>query len=469
LVTGAAVAVAPRRRSDGTAGVAAAQPALNPQGLPASVIFPDDPAYAEARLTFNTRYSRYPAAIVVCSTASEIAKSIRWARRHEIEVRVRSGGHSYEAFSVADGALVIDLSGTAGVAVDAVRREAVVGAGTRLRDLSLALSAHGLAAPVGTCPGVGLGGLALGGGVGFLSRPHGLTCDNVVVIDAVDADGRLVRASEDENHDLFWALRGGGAGGFAVAVAFRLRLAAIGTVARCAIAWPLGDAAAVIDAWQRWAPSTDNRLTLGLAAPGGSGGVVSASGVFIGAEEGLYALLEPLLSAAPSASTQVWSAPWSAVVEELGGPPAAHAMFKNASAIAYEPLNEVAIGMLLDGLAAAPPGANLVGLFPLGGAVAAMEPDATAFPHRRALFDLQYQAYWSPGEDGAAQLAWVRSIRDAMRPFTHGAYANYADADLADWATAFYGGNLDRLRRVKTAWDPDNVFGGPQAIQPTRS
>lgn len=433
-------------------------------GLRGEVILPGDPTYAEARLTFNSRISRHPAAIVLCSDAGEVGQAVRWARRRGVEIRVRSGGHSYEGYSVADGALVIDLGRMAGSEIDPVRHEATVGAGMRLIDVYRALGTHGLAIPAGTCPGVGVAGLTLGGGIGFLSRSLGLTCDNLLAVEFVDADGRRDRASEDENPDLFWAMRGGGGGNFGIATAFTFRATPLAEVVLCRLEWPWEDAAVVLDAWQRWAPLADRRLTVGLAIPGGGVGVVSATGLFTGVASELPELLAPVLAAGSPAAPQIWTASFVVACEQLGGPLAAHAAFKNASAMVYEPLGPLAIATLVDWLRVAPGPSSLVGFFPLGGAVAAIDREATAFPHRRALYDMQYQSYWGAGDDGSAGIAWVRAIRDAMRPFARGVYASYVDADLVDWAADYYGDNLPRLRRVKTSWDPDGVFAGPQAI-----
>ena len=180
-------------------------------------------------------------------------------------LRARSGGHSYEAFSVVDGGLVIDVGGLTGVDVDVARGEAVIGAGVRLLDCYRRLWDDGVTIPAGTCPGVGIAGLTLGGGIGFLSRQYGLTCDNLLAVDLVDADGDVLRASESEHPDLFWALRGGGGGNFGIATAFTFRVHPIGEVVICTVTWPWDDVAEVVDAWQRWAPFVDERLCVSLA------------------------------------------------------------------------------------------------------------------------------------------------------------------------------------------------------------
>jgi FAD/FMN-containing dehydrogenase len=442
------------------------QSRLQAAPLTGQVIWPGDPAYETARQPFNTRFTRFPAGIVVCSSVADVQNAVRWARQQGIPLCARSGGHSYEALSTRDDALVIDVGGLTEVAVDPARGEAIVGAGTRMLDLYRRLWDFGMTLPGGTCPGIGIAGLTLGGGIGFLSRQLGLTCDTLLAVDLVDANGDILRASEDDNADLFWALRGGGGGNFGIATAFTFRLHPIGEVTTCSLTWPWGDIAEVIDAWQHWAPSADDRLTVALGLPSPAAGIISATGLFTGSPVELDALIAPLLAVGSPDPAAIQTLPYLTAAEQFAGPPIAGLPFKNASAFASAPLNSAAITTLVDGLHAAPTGSNLVGLFPLGGAIAAIDPKATAFAHRDARFDLQYQAYWWDPAEEAADVAWVRDLRTAMAPYTDGAYVNYIDADLPDWETAYYGENLARLSRIKTRYDPDNVFAGPQSIPP---
>jgi FAD/FMN-containing dehydrogenase len=430
------------------------------------VIWPPDPTYEKARQSFNARFSRFPAVIVVCDNTNDVGNAVRWARQEGMPLRARSGGHSYEAFSVVDAGLVIDVGGLADVDVDVSRGEAVIGAGARMLDCYRRLWDHGVTIPGGTCPGIGVAGLALGGGIGFLSRQYGLTCDNLVAVELIDADGRTLRASEEKHPDLFWAMRGGGGGNFGIATAFTFRVHPIGDVVTCTVTWPWDDVAEVFDAWQHWAPFTDERLCVALAVAHPSAGTISATGLFTGAETELPLLLEPLLQAGTPGAPVIQTLPYVMAVEQFAGPPIANGSlrFKNSSAIAYEPLSAAAVATLVDHLRAAPFASDLVGFFPLGGAIAAIDPAATAFPHRNAHFDLQYQAYWWDDTAAEASLAWVRDLRAAMVPYTTGAYVNYIDADLPNWETAYYGTNLARLERVKMDYDPDDLFNGPQSI-----
>ncbi|HEU0115279.1 MAG TPA: FAD-binding oxidoreductase, partial [Thermomicrobiales bacterium] len=244
-------------RSKSTAPSLAAPATPAPVALTGDVIWPSDPAYDEARLDFNSRFSRFPLAVIVCSATIDVQNAVKWARAHDIPLRARSGGHSYEAYSVVDSGLVIDVSGLASVAVDLAHGEATVGAGNKLGALYTSLGAAGVTIPAGSCPGVGVAGLTLGGGIGVLSRRDGLTCDNLRAVELVDANGDLLHVSERDHSDLFWALRGGGGGNFGIATSFTFRVTPMGSLATCSASWHWTDAPAAIDAWQRWAPVVD--------------------------------------------------------------------------------------------------------------------------------------------------------------------------------------------------------------------
>jgi len=356
------------------------------------------------------------------------------------------------------------VGGLTGVEVDVSRGEAVIGAGVRLLDGYRRLWEHGVTIPAGTCPGIGIAGLTLGGGIGFLSRQYGLTCDNLVAVELVDAESRALRASEETHLDLFWALRGGGGGNFGMATAFTFRVHPIDEVVTCTVSWPWDDAADVLDAWQRWAPFVDERLCVALAVTHPSAGAISATGLFTGSAAELPPLLEPLLRAGTPGVPLIQSLPFLTVAEQFAGPPITSVRFKNASSLAFDPLPSEAIATLVEHLRAAPSASDLVGFFPLGGAIASIDPAATAFPHRHALFDLQYQAYWWDDTAETASLSWVRDLRTAMAPYTTGAYVNYIDSDLPDWKSEYYGMNLPRLQQVKMDYDPDDLFNGPQSI-----
>lgn len=438
--------------------VRAAQPILTGQ-----VAWPGDPLYEYARYSFNSRFDRYPAGIVFCAETTDVRNAIAWARAQDLPISVRSGGHSYEGYSVLDNRLLIDLGGLAHVEVDHAAGTATIGPGVRLLDLYKALAVEGVAIAAGTCPGVGLGGLVLGGGIGFRSRRDGLTCDSLRSAEVVLADGQVVQASAGERPDLFWALRGGGGGNVGIATRFTLRTTPAADVAMASITWPWDEAAEVIARWQDWAPHVDRRLSSSLAFFRPDSGAIGFTGLLLGPVGELEALLAPLL-AVGSPSPFLRALSWAEAAAALAGPVADQVTFKHGSAFVYQPLPPEAIAITVNQMSFAPAPANLISFFALGGAIADVLPGATAFPHRRALFDLQIQSYWGEPWQEAENVAWVNGFRQALAPYTRGAYVNYIDADHPEWATACYGRNLPRLRRIKARYDPDHIFNAPQAI-----
>ena len=212
----------------------------------------------------------------------------------------------------------------------------------------------------------------------------------------------------------------------------------------------------------------DERLVAGLTIPVpipiSMPPRVASSGLFTGSEAELHTLLVPLLSAGTPGTPNVTSRSFLDAAKYFAGTPVDHLSFKNSSTLAYAPLGSAAIATFVDFMESSPTRRNLVQLFPFGAAVTAIDPAATAFVHRHTLFDLQYQAYWGDPADESDDVAWIGAFRAAMLPYTSGAYVNYIDADIPDWATAYYGANLPRLKLVKAAYDPDDIFQGPQSI-----
>src|SRR5437870_5481790 len=227
--------------------------------LQGNVVVPGDAAYAQARVLFDTRFDGiHPHAVVFCESLTDVERTVRWARRHQLRIAPRSGGHSYGGYSLSPG-VVVDVSRLSRVAL-APNRRAVVGAGARLIEVYAGLWEHGLTVPAGTCPTVGIAGLTLGGGIGFGARKFGLTCDNLVEATVVTASGRALVCNAHEHADLYWALRGGGGGNFGIVTRLVFRTHPVANVATCTLEWPWADARRVVQAWQKWAPHAPDGL-----------------------------------------------------------------------------------------------------------------------------------------------------------------------------------------------------------------
>jgi FAD/FMN-containing dehydrogenase len=439
-----------------------------------TVIVPADPGYDRARRSWNARFDGIrPAAVVIPASTKEVKAVVRWARRHGVHLALRSGGHSYAGLSSTTG-VVVDLSRLSGVALRA-DGTALVGAGARLRDVYTALwrSRRGIA--TGSHPTVGLGGLALGGGQGFASRAHGLTCDNVTAVHIVTADGRLRKCSASADPDLFWALRGGGAGSFGVVTAFVVRTFAVERVTTFNVEWPWGAAEEALGAWQafmRGAPDAVSSV-FALRVPQATGGTPKAAvnGQMLAPRGETVAALAALTSVGSPVQVNVVERPWDIAVRYFEGGGGSRARLVAKSALARQPLTPAAIHELAVAVESKHRDPRLRGggivLFAYGGAIGSVPSTATAFVHRDALLSLEYVALWQQASVNVenASRGWVRDAHAALRPHVSGeAVQNYADTDLAGWKRAYYGANLPRLVSVKRRYDPGNLFRHAQSI-----
>jgi FAD/FMN-containing dehydrogenase len=468
------------------------------RGLSGLVALPGSAAYERARPPFIAGFDDLqPQAVVFCAAAEEAAEALGFARRHGLEVAVRSGGHCFAGFSSSRG-LVLDVTPLRSVAV--AGGVVSVGAGARLGELYERLLGHGLTVPAGTCPSVGIGGLTLGGGHGILGRAYGLTLDHLVGAQVVLADGRVADCDEHHDGDLFWALRGAGAGNFGVVTALTFRpWPAPASLANFHLAWPYRQAAEVIAAWQRWAPAGPGELAadLELTAAGDLAAVptVEVYGAVLGTRRDADRLLDGLTAlagadpasrvctelsyrdtvryqAAPDAAVGVAaaSATQGQATPAPGADPVGRRHRFTKSEFFDRPLPSPAIAALASHFAGQrTPGQDRSVLFaPWGGAYNRQSAQATAFAHRSQLFLLEHLATTGPRAPVGAHRAahrWVTGSWASVHPWGTGrVYPNFPDPDLADFGRAYYRGNYPRLRTIKASYDPGAVFGSRQPL-----
>lgn len=433
--------------------------------LTGRIVFPNDPSYKYARMNYNTRFSKFPLVIVFCQEIQDVVNAVKWARENHVHLRARCGGHSYEAFSILNKGIVIDVSEMDRVFIEKEKRTATIQAGATLLPLYNALWDKGVTIPGGTCPTVGISGLTLGGGFGMLTRKMGLLCDNLLAVQMVGAKGEAVYADQNVNADLFWASRGGGGGNFGIVTSFVFKVHPISDVAVFTITWGWPDAGEVIKTWQDWAPFADGRLTSILEIFTKKDGRISSSGEFLGPEEELKNLLKPLIAAGNPVRIEVKTIPYIEAVRMFDGGAGPH-KFKNTGAFVYHSLPDEAVGTLLYYMGISPNKGNSIQFQSLGGAVSKIPSDATAYFHRPASYIMQYITSWEAGSEKNPNILWVEALRRAMLKYVDGTYVNWPDLFIKDWPRAYYGTNYQELRRIKSRWDPENVFHFAQSIRP---
>jgi FAD/FMN-containing dehydrogenase len=444
--------------------------------LHGAAIGPGHPEYEDARRVHNGMIDRRPAAIARCVDAADVIAALAFARGESLEVAIRGGGHNAAGFSSVDDGLVIDLSQRRYVQVDTAARVARVGGGATLADVDHATHAFGLATPGGTVSTTGVGGLTLGGGIGYLTRAHGLSIDNLIGADVVLADGSFVHADEANHPDLFWALRGGG-GNFGVVTEFSFRLHPVRNVFGGPMMWPLEDTETIVALYRDWIGEQPDDVYAFLAVltvpPGdpfpeharlkkavalvwcntcGQERAEEAFATFRAAATPLFehvgevpfpALQSAFDSLLPFGTRMYWRGHF---VDDL----------PDAAAAEYVRFGE-----------SAPTWVSQTHIYPLGGAAARVGADETAWGWRDAAFAQVFVGVdHEPGRDAELR-DWAVAYSEAIRPYARdGAYTNFLMDEGQERARAAFGSNYPRLQQVKAAYDPDNVFHLNQNIVP---
>ncbi|MEP6681447.1 MAG: FAD-binding oxidoreductase [Chloroflexota bacterium] len=435
------------------------------------LIRPGNPEYDAARQVENARYDRRPAAIVRVRTASDVAATIRLARDSGRRLAVRAGGHSVAGHSAADDAIVLDLSLMRRIEIDAERRLAWAEAGVTARQYTIAAHAAGLATPFGDTGSVGVAGLTLGGGIGWLVRKHGLTIDSLVAAEVITADGHQLRASEDENADLFWALRGGG-GNFGVVTRFQFRLHPIDTVAAGTIILP-----ATTEVLRELVPAAlaaPDELAIQAVigrAPDDPSIPPEVHGTLIVDLEVLYAgpltdselALAPLRALAPAIKDSVEAKPYPALYPESSGEREgwfARAMFADT-------LDDELIGAIRARLADPTAPQAVLEVRVLGGAMARVPVEATAFGYRDRRVLMWLITWFTDLTQAAQHEAWLTDFWSEIRHKATGVYVNFLEAEGDERVRAAYPPQTyARLAEIKRRYDPENLFRLNQNIQP---
>lgn len=433
------------------------------------IVVPASPAYDTARRVWNGAVDRRPATIAYCTGPQDVIAAVAFARSMRLPLAVRSGGHNVAGSSVCDGGLVVDLSRMKSIAVDVERRTARAGAGLTLGEFDAATQGFGLATTMGVNSDTGIAGLTLGGGFGKLGRRFGLACDNLLAAELVTADGRLVRASETENADLFWGLRGGG-GNFGIVTAFEYRLYPVGpNVLTGSVVFSEADARDAMRFYYKVSRSAPDELSLdaALATTASGDRVFSISACY----SGPFAEGERVL-----AQLQAFGKPLDArmaVVPYLQVQSAGDSVFPRGRRYYWKAqflreISDAAIEALLSAYADAPSPSALAVFQQVGGAIARVPAAATAYGGRDAAYDCFPIAIWDDPAYDDANIRWARALWTAMRPFSTGAvYVNNLGDEGEDRVQAAYGPNYEKLVALKDKYDPTNLFRLNQNIRPS--
>jgi FAD/FMN-containing dehydrogenase len=440
-------------------------------GLRGQLLRPGDAGYDAGRTVWNAMIDRRPALIAHCLGVADVIAAVGFARDHGLPVAVRGGGHSVAGTAVADGALVVDLSPMKGIRVDPAARTVRAEGGVTWAELDAETQAFGLATTGGTVSATGVAGLTLGGGLGWLMRCYGLACDNLCSVDVVTADGRLLTASADEHPDLFWGLRGGG-GNFGVVTSFEFALHEVGpTLVAGPLFHPLPAAREVLRHYRDLVPTWPDALTCHaaiLTSPEGAQ-LAALLPAYIGPLDTGEAAVRPLRAIGSPAADLVGPIPYRALQTMFDAAfPAGRRNYWKSGFL--RGLDDGAIDVLVDGYSRAPSPYCALFLEHYGGEACRVPPDATAFPHRSAPFNLIVLAAWDdPTQDGA-NLAWAREVWAAMQPHAvDGVYVNYLSdvrQEGENRVGAAYGLNYARLAALKQTYDPTNRFRSNQNIAP---
>jgi hypothetical protein len=442
------------------------------------LIRPSDPEYAQARGIWNAMVARAPSLIARCAGVSDVQAAVRAAAAAGVVTAVRCGGHSLAGFSTCNGGVVIDLSKMRPVSVDPETRRARFAGGCLLGSIDVVTQQHGLAFPAGVVSHTGASGLVLGGGFGWLTRLHGLSCDNVEGFTLVTADGSLLHANSKENPDLFWALRGGG-GNFGVVTEFEVKLHPVATVVLCEALCVGDDVPEILRRWRDFMPEAPDQLKWNLnlrLAPNSENipahvrgrPVASQSVLWIGDPDQGRTYLDHVLSLSNPVAVTRKVVSYLAL-QTMADNEFPHGRRYYTKSGYFKSLDDGSIGQMVQALATIPSPLTQIELAYLGGTAGRVGAAETAFGDRSSPFVINLLANWADASEDAANVAWIRNLFQQLRPaMTPGVYVNFMSGDEDDRVPEAYRERWDRLVAVKSQYDPSNFFHLNQNIRPKK-
>jgi hypothetical protein len=418
---------------------------------------------------------KYPELIVFCEDEKDVIHAVNFARRNDMLVAVRSGGHNVAGNSVCDGGIVIDLSRIKNIEIDTAGRTVDAGAGLNLGELDQATHAYGFATPLGIVTKTGIAGLTIGGGIGWLTRKYGLTSDNLLSVDVVTADGRLLKADISENPDLFWGVRGGG-GNFGIVTKFKYKLHPVNDVFGGTVYYDADNARNIFRSYYGYIQNAPDELTTMfaflIATPqlmplnNHNKSLVAIHGCWSGQLEKGEGVLKPLRELGPKASDTFKVLPFTELQSMLdsGAPPGLMNYWKSSY---LDSLNDDVIEIILDHISGIPSTLTQLHIQHIKGSASRVGESETAFSNRNASYVLNIVSKWTDSADSEKNIQWTRDLANALKPFSIGSYVNFIADDVSEKIhTVYTPENYKKLVALKNKCDPSNFFSLNQNIKP---
>jgi len=438
--------------------------------LTGTVIYPNDPGYHQARKNWNPFTNSFPIVFVFAQQKEDVANAVKWARENNVPIRIRSGRHALaKDFSQTNGGIVIDTGLMRKVTLNKEQGIATVQAGMRVGPLVKMLAQEGILAPFGDSSTVGIGGISTGGGITVVQRTTGVISDNIISATIVDANGDILRVSENENSDLLWAIRGGGGGNFGIITSytFKVRPAPF-QVGIFEIVWPWEQLDEVIDVWQRWSPSVDERLGTILEIGTKTNGMLRSQGIFLGPKAELEKYILPLSDV---------GSPLKVFIDEVTLPEAIEFWAPNepladtqnttwSSAWVQQNIPTEGIKAIRYFLTKATGSESNFFFLNSGGEMNRISPKDTAFFWRNTNYYIEWDASWTEECETQKNIKLVEQTRIQLQPYVIGSYVNVPDLNIKNYGQEYYGDNFARLQKIKAKYDPNNVFNFVQSIPP---
>ncbi|KFN01754.1 FAD-binding oxidoreductase [Bacillus clarus] len=445
---------------------------LNYEGLTGEIITRYEREYEESRQEWNRSIQKFPLVIVYCYTKWDVSNAIIWARKNKIDIRIRSGGHHYEGYSVGNNVLVIDISRMNHLQLNQRKNTLKIQGGAQNKQVYDFISSKGYSFPGGTCPTVGISGYTLGGGWGYSSRYFGLGCDSLLELELIDYKGNIIIANETCHKDLFWACRGAGGGNFGVVVSLTFKLPPkVEKVTLVELYWPntsVGIQKEFLHTWQKWLTNLNNKMTIGASIYNSAteGLAIYGRGLFYGTPEEAKIILQNLLHISEVKMNLQYVSFLEAVnIVQSSYPPSEQ--FKSTGRFVHKQYNEEEIEKIISLIGERATGSIFaaISLYPLGGKVNDIKKNETAFYYRDAHYIIGIQSIWEDPIFKKDNVQWLEKRFNYIESITEGSFINFPYSNLEDYMNAYYGAHANKLRKINKKYDPLGVFSFPQGIE----